>query len=420
MPRRRYDSNYYLYLLHSAAILFGSAACLASGGAQAQSRTANAADPFKIFVADRYSYEENLFRVADPLLQTDNPSLVNVQSFDDYVNRLSAGINARVDASRQAFVLNLRFDDVSYSKNDQLDHHGGSGDLKWNFDIGRHWSGLIDAKYDRGQAGFSNYLLFVKDIVESETYLGELRFKIGSRWALLGAASIMESSHSAPERRTSNFESETGRVGVEYMTPNQSLLAVEYAYTEATFPVAEQIFARGVGFEQTLPGIRAAYVFSEKTRITGRAGYLKRDYVNPVAGDYSGNVWKINAYWEPRAQYYVELEAWHELKAYVDAEADYFVATGVSLTPTWAPTPLMKFALSLQTEDQSYRRAATEFQVTEEGREDDVQSVGLLWDYTPRDFISLSLGYRWLDRSSNRAVRANEAEVASAQVRVAF
>jgi hypothetical protein len=309
---------------------------------------------------------------------------------------------------------------VSYSQNDQLDHHGGSGDLKWNFDIGRHWSGLIDARYDRGQAGFSNYLLFVKDIVESETYLGELRFKIGSRWALLGAASIMDSSHSAVQRQTSNFESETGRVGVEYMTPNQSLLAVEYAYTEATFPVAEQVFARGVGFEQTLPGIRAAYVFSEKTRITGRAGYLKRDYVNPVAGDYSGNVWKISAFWEPRAQYYFELEAWHELKAYVDSEADYFVATGFSLTPTWAPTPLMKFALSLQTEDQSYRRAATEFQITEEGREDDVQSVGLSWDYAPRDFISFSLAYRWLDRSSNRAVRAHEAEVASAQVRVAF
>jgi hypothetical protein len=395
----------------------GGAACVAASPANAAS--ANAADPFKIFISDQYSYEDNLFRVSDGVLEAD-PETVGIQSFDDYVNRLSGGIQARVDASRQVFALNLRFDDVSYSENDELDHHGGSGDLKWNFDIGSHWSGLLDAKYDRAQAGFSNYVLFIKDIVESQTYLGELRFKIGSRWALLGGASISESTHSAPERQTSNFESETGRVGVEYQTPNQSLLALEYAVTEATFPIAEELLGRDVGFEQTLPGIRARYVLSEKTRVTGRAGYLKRDYTNPGSGDYSGNVWNVNVYWEPRAQLYFELEAYHELKAYVDAEADYFVATGFSLTPTWAPTPLMKFALRVMQEDQSYRAAATPFPIVEAGRDDQIQSAGLSWNYAPRDFLSFSLAYRWIDRESNRALRTNEAEVASAQIRVAF
>ena len=408
--------------VRQATTLALSAAAMLGGvqAGAAQAPTANAADPFKIFVADQFTYEDNLYRVPDELLNTNDPEAIGIESFDDYVNRLSAGIQARVDASRQVFALNLRFDDVSYSQNDELDFHGGNGDLKWNFDIGRHWSGMLDARYDRSQAGFSNYLLFIKDIVETQSYLGELRFKIGSRWALLGGGSISESTHSAAERQTSNFEGETGRVGVEYATPNQSLIALEYAYTEATFPVAERLTGGEVGFEQTLPGIRARWVFSEKTRLTGRAGYLKRDYTNPTSGDFSGNVWSINAYWEPRVQLYFDVDAWHELKAYSDAEADYFVGTGASVTPTWAPTPLMKFALRLSYEEQSYRSAATPFPIVEAGREDEIQSAGLTWDYTPRDFFNVSLTYRLLDRDSNREVRQHEAEIASAQVRIAF
>lgn len=393
----------------------------AAGAAANVSAAADGADPLKIFVSDRYSYEDNLFRVPDSVRAGDSAA-VGIGSFDDYVNRLSGGIEARVDASRQVFSLNLRFDDVRYSENDYLDYHGGAGDLKWNFDIGKRLSGLIDARYDRQQAGFSNYELFVKDIVETQSYVGELRFKIGSRWALMGGATISESTHSAAVRQNSNMEAEAGRVGIEYSTPTNSLIALDYAYMEATFPVAERLFNRDIGFEQTLPGIRARYVFSEKTRISARAGYLKRDYTNPASGDYSGNVWNVAAYWEPRAQLYFDLEAYHELKAYSDAEADYFVATGFRLAPTWAPTTLMKFEFPLSIEDQSYRAVATPFSDigSGPGREDDVLSAGVTWSYNPRDFLGFSLAYRYVDRDSNFERRRHEAEIASAQVRVVF
>jgi len=405
-------------LRRAVAALLGVASAGSCVGALA---AADAADPFKIFVSDRYSYEDNLFRVPDSVLAGD-PAAVNIQSFDDYVNRLSAGIETRVDASRQVFLLNLRFDDVRYSENDYLDYHGGSGDLKWNFDIGKRWSGLIDAHYDRQQAGFSNYELFVKDLVATQSYTGELRFKIGSRWALMGGATIGDSSHSAAVRKTSNMESELGRFGIEYQTPNNSLIALEYAYMDATFPEAEQLFNREIGFKQTVPGFRARYVFSGKTRISARGGYLKRDYTNPASGDYSGNVWNVTAYWEPRAQIYFDIEAYHELKAYTDAEADYFVATGFRVAPTWAPTTTMNFELGLTMEDQSYRAVATPFSDigSGPGREDDVKSAALTWNYNPRDYLNVSLAYRWLDRDSNFERRRHDAEIASAQVRVSF
>jgi hypothetical protein len=404
----------------SAALLCGIAACLATHAARAAGPTA--ADPFKIYVSDRFSYEDNLFRVSDSVREQGEEAH-GVSSFEDYINRLSAGIQTRFDASRQVFALNLRIDDVRYQENDQLDHRGGAGDLKWNFDIGSHWSGLIDARYDRAQAGFSNYELFIKDVVDTQNYLGELRFKIGSRWALLAGGALTESKHSAPERRDSNMESETARFGIEYGTPSATLIALEYGFMDATFPESDRINGVEAKFEQTMPLIRAVYTYSEKTRFNARAGYISREFTSGSSNrEYSGATWNFNAYWEPRVQLYFDMELWRELRSYSDSESNYFVSTGVSLRPTWSPTPLMNFALTLLAEDQDYRNSASpEFALPDlPGRKDDVKSAGLTWEYTPRDYLDIALSYRWLDRDSNRELRVHEAEIASATIRVAF
>jgi hypothetical protein len=405
---------------NSSALLFGVAACLAAPGARAAGPTA--ADPFKVFVSDRFSYEDNLFRVADSV-RAEGEEARGVQSFEDYVNRLSAGIQTRFDASRQVFALNLRVDDVRYQENDQLDHRGGTGDLKWNFNLGTHWSGLLDARYDRGQAGFSNYELFIKDVVDTQSYLGELRFKIGSRWALLAGGALTDTKHSAPERQESNMESETARFGIEYGTPAATLIALEYGFMEASFPVSDRITGVKSKFEQTMPLLRAAYTYSEKTRVNARIGYIDREFTTrDINRQYSGATWNFKAYWEPRVQLYFDMELWRELRSYSDSESNYFVSTGVTLRPTWSPTPVMNFALALSAEDQDYRNSASPVFASPDlpGRNDDVKSAGLTWEYTPRDYLDIGLSYRWLDRDSNRELRVHEAEIASATIRVSF
>jgi hypothetical protein len=409
-----------LGLSNSSALLFGVAACLATHGAYAAGPTA--ADPFKVYVSDRFSYEDNLFRVSDSVREQGEEAR-GVESFEDYINRLSAGIQTRFDASRQVFALNLRVDDVRYQENDQLDHRGGTGDLKWNFNLGTHWSGLLDARYDRGQASFSNYELFIKDVVDTQSYLGELRFKIGSRWALLAGGALTDTKHSAPERQESNMESETARFGIEYGTPAATLIALEYGFMEAAFPVSDRITGVKSKFEQSMPLLRAAYTYSEKTRFNARVGYIDREFTTRDTNrKYSGATWNFNAYWEPRVQLYFDMELWRELRSYSDSESNYFVSTGVSLRPTWSPTPLMNFALTLSAEDQDYRNSASPVFASPDlpGRNDDVKSAGLAWEYTPRDYLDIGLSYRWLDRDSNRELRVHEAEIASATIRIAF
>lgn len=386
----------------------------------AQAADVSAADPFQIFVMDRYSYDDNLFRVAPERFEND-PTLLPPESKDDYINRASAGVRVRLDQSRQVFHLDARLDDVRYAENEYLDYRGGDADLLWDWQAGRRLSGKLYGTYNRQQASLANYTFTGRDIVDTAGYGAEFRWAIGSRWRLLAAGGAIDTDHSAEVRRLQNFESTTGRGGIEYQTPAGLLIAVEYRATSADFPIA-QALAGGAprGYEEHVPGVRIIVPFTEKTRLIANAGYLDRDYDNPQSGDYSGGIWNATLQWEPRAKISFDIKGWHDLRAYTDAELDYFVADGVSITPTWQPRPTIELAAAFSYEKQDYTGIAPLLIDSDLLREDKVRAALFSIDYSPRDFISLGVNYRWTDRESNRPFRNYDASVVSAEVKLTF
>lgn len=377
----------------------------------------DAADPFDFFVSDRYLYADNLFRIPDGLTPAEIGAPV-VKSGDDTVNRLSAGIAARMDAAQQVFSLNLRADDVSYQRNDDLDYTGASGSLLWDWKLGHGLSGRIQGKYDRALSSFSNYLLFVRDVVDVASYGGQLHYDIGSRWGIYAGANLATAHHSAEVRKINEFRGKTGRAGVEYQTPSGNTFSLGYDVTDATFPAA----ARTVGviapdYKDTLPSLSMVYLFTVKTSLFARVGYLSRDYETPLLGDFSGDVWNVNLKWEPRTKLYFHIKGWHDLKAYSDAESDYFVADGASIGPSWEATETIKLSATLSRERQKYTGTEPLLPQDTARRKDDVDAAEVSLEYSPRDFFTLELGYSWTNRDSNRDVRTNSHDTAYAQVK---
>jgi hypothetical protein len=399
---------------------YACAACIAAIAAPLQVAMAepDAAEPFEVYFTDRYSYDDNLFRVPDGL-QLSDPGAPPVASLDDYINRASLGMRTRLDAARQVFALNLRFDDVRYANNDELNFRGGSGDLAWDWQLASNWSGRVNAKYDRTLASFSNYQFFARDVVDSSTYGGELRYAIGSRWAVLGAGSFTDSDHSAEIRKINKFKGETMRGGVEYRTPSGNTFALDYRDTTAKFPIADSL-PGGLPFryDEQQPGLTVAYAFTAITRIQARVARIERDYADPRLDDYSGATWNVLVHWAPRTKLYFDVKGWHELTAYTDAETDYFVSDGASITPTWELTSKVSLDAAFSYEKQDYVGTNVILVPLESGREDKVTSALFNIDYAPRDFLSFGLGYRWINRDSNRDLRGYDNSIISAQVKV--
>jgi exopolysaccharide biosynthesis operon protein EpsL len=386
--------------------------------AQRSQGAVDAADPFELYIADQYSYDDNLFRVPDDVLAGD-PSAIAARDREDYINRASIGMRTRWDVARQTFAFGLRLDDVRFRNNDHLDHTGGSGNLAWDWRLGSNWSGRVNAQYDRALASFSNYRFFGRDLLDTYQYGGELRYQIGSRWTLFGAGLHAESQHSADVRRLDDFQSTSGRGGLEYRTPADNLLALEYRHTEADFPVAARLLGPDARrYEEFVPIIRAEYAFTVKTRLQARAGYLDRKYADPATGDFSGEIWNATLSWEPRSGLAIDVKAWHELRAYADSESDYFVARGASFGPVWEPTTKLKVTAAVATEDQEYVGTGTTAPALEPRRNDDVRSGQIAIEYLPRDFLSFNLSARRIERTSNRDLHGYDSNLISAQVRI--
>ncbi|HKE95212.1 MAG TPA: XrtB/PEP-CTERM-associated polysaccharide biosynthesis outer membrane protein EpsL [Povalibacter sp.] len=402
-----------------AMCALGVPALLAAGGAVAAPSPDTASDPLKIILMDRYLYDDNLFRVPDGFFAV-NPDLVPPQSLRDYINRASVGLRVRLDESRQVFHADIRLDDVRYQRNDDLNYTGGNADLMWDWQFASEWSGKLYGTFDRSQASLANYTFFGRDIVDTSVYGLEVRYGFAGRWRLLAAAAAADTNHDADIRRIENYEATTGRGGVEYVLPSGSVFALEYRVTNADFPVAEDLAGSPQGYKEQEPAVRVEYVYSEKTKLTLHVGYLNRDYDNPASGDYSGETWSAAMEWEPRSKLKFDIEAWHELKAYADAQSDYFVADGISITPEWEPTTMLKLSAALSYEKQDYIGNGFVALPDESSRKDKVKGALFTLDYTPRDFFSLGLAYRTTDRSSNRDFRAYDDNMASVQVKFIF
>jgi hypothetical protein len=376
--------------------------------------------PLEFYVADELSYDDNLFRVPDGMVASDLPALT-VKSLDDYSNRASAGVHAHWDTGRQVIGIHLRVDDVRFNNNDDLNYTDGNGSVAWDWQAGKRWSGVFNAQYDRSMASFSNYRFFTQDLVDIFSYWAEARYRIGSRWRLLGAGSNSKTEHSAEARRFENFDSQTRRAGLEYHTPSDNVMALEYRYTDADFQGVDGLsgdFTRR--YRERVPGVRATYAFTGKTTFDGRFGYLERDYANPVAADLAGDIWNASLRWEPTAKTSFDFKWWHELKAYSDAESQYFVANGGSIGPTWAPTFKLALSLLLSLEDQNYVMAGVLLPDPVPRRRDRVEAAQISIDSLLSRSVTFKLLYRWVDHQSNRDLLSYRENLVSAQVQIAL
>jgi opacity protein-like surface antigen len=397
----------------------------------AEANKPDAADPFDFYISDEYTYDDNLFRVPENLSLID-PTQADIESLpgrseDDYINKISVGANLRLDASRQVFNVGVRFDDVRYKRNEDLDYYGGNATLGWEWQLGSRLEGRVLGLYDRTQASYANYLLFDRDVVETSSYGLEMRYRIGSRFALLGAGARTSGDHSIELRRDQNFDGDTARVGIEYRTLSNNVFGVDYRDTHVEFdnvPALPGLVRRD--FDEEAPGVLVKYAFTVKTSLEARAGYLQRDYLDPAARDYSGEIWSLALRWEPRLPLAFDIKAAHELRSYSDAETDYFEADVFSVGPIWKPRDDFKVTTAFTWERQDYIGNGLQAvldglpTLSDPDRKDEVQSIKVRLDYTMREMVGLGLTYQRIQRDSNRSLREHEGSLVGLQLKVTF
>jgi hypothetical protein len=190
----------------------------------------------------------------------------------------------------------------------------------------------------------------------------------------------------------------SGAVGVEYATSAVNTVGAEYRYTNTDFT---NVGVSSPDYNEERARVFVKYLFSEKTEIDANVGYLRRDYTDHEAADFSGDVWHISAKWQATDKVQVIGLAWRELQAYFTAESNYYVSNGVSVAPVWVTSEKITISALVSTERQEYTGAAQVDIAGPAARHDRLTAEQASVTYIPLRSLALNLAIRREQRESN-------------------
>lgn len=352
-------------------------------------------------VSNTLIHDDNLYRLA-PERSIEDASVGSDARREDYINRAALAAAVRLAAGRQFFDVVGRVEDNSYRYNDSLDYVGGAGALTWNWLIGSDWSGDVGSEYRRSLASFENNQLFKKDILTRTDYFFDVRNRVTPRWSWSGGVRSSDITHSADERESEDATIDTAKLGVRYETPIKDAFGVDYQYAEGRFPERERLGKRDEEYDQGAGILWLKYLPTVKTSLDANVGYLERDYADSGFDDYSGGTGRLKWQWFPTEKVQFGIAGWRDLRAYIDAESDYYVSRGVKVTPSWQPRDVLNIELEFSHEDQDF--VGVDLPAGAQERRDTVYASQVALIYTPVPLIAIDVKYRYERRDSNQSL----------------
>jgi hypothetical protein len=352
-----------------------------------------------LFVADQETYDNNLYRL--PANVTDLAALgIASPSREDHINTQSAGFDGFYTWGRQIFVVDVRVDDNRYAQSTDLNYVSTTDKVAWDWQILSTLSGQIGADYSRSLAGFINTTVYTRNVVDNAEYFAGGRWTLGPRWTLFGGVVDTDTKLSAAASRINDTSRQSGAFGAEFATNAVNTIGAEYRFTKTTYPDAGNSDSN---YTEDRARAYVKYLFSEKTEIDATAGYLWRNYPSRAFGAFAGDVWRVSAQWQITEKTQLIALGWRELQAYLTQESNYYVSTGVSISPTWNATESINMNLLFSSEKQNY--IGSSLDVAGELRHDRVNAAQAGINYTPnytlwRD-LTLSLSVRREQRTSD-------------------
>lgn len=365
-------------------------------------------DTLTLYVGNRIAYDDNIYLLPGSI--TDLTTLTGIgpnPNRKDYIDSVSGGMDGEwLMGGRQSFDVGLHADYNRYFRNQDLNNVSSNDTVAWNWGLGNALSGKIGVDYQRLLAGFSNTLVYSRDIVSRSDYFASMRYQVGPRWGIFGGLLGTDYTVSAAQGTFNNSKSKGVDVGAD-LTSDTNRIGFDYRYNDSRAPNATVL--NGVVFDPDFREERARvlvrYALTEKTIIDASAGYLKREYPSSAIGSFAGDIWRAAIQWQPTPKTQLLLGVWRQLAADLTSQTDYFVDKGVSLTPQWIASEKITFSAVIARDTNDYVGSnpigAIPVAPITQARRDTITAETANMAYTPIRAIMITVAAGHSTRDSN-------------------
>jgi hypothetical protein len=370
--------------------------------------------PLSAFAEIGMEYDNNPFRLSDSL----SPG-------SDTVLRYGGGARyaARV-IGRQSVLLEARGDYYDYSKNDVLDHFAYNVLGEWQWELGNQLAGAVGAGRIYRIADPAQVQRVTRQDVTVDRAYANGGWAFATNWRTRAGVEADRSTRQRPGTDELHADSQTARVGLDYVTPLANTLGIEYRASKGDAPVSDVFDPTGqfVGNdyqEKELAGV-VSYGASSSLRVGGRLGHTERTYSQITDRDFSGTTWRALIEWLPGNKTILGFETYKLPQSLIDVDASHVVTRGSAFTISWAPLAKLVFSGRLFEEDRQAIGTPEAVLLGAPTRHDTIQGWRLGVGWEPIRFTEVGLGIQGGKRTSSELLRDFDFTMISANLRVRF
>jgi exopolysaccharide biosynthesis operon protein EpsL len=357
--------------------------------------------PLKLKVYGGVSYDSNLFRLSD---DTDTQSAIGSSDRSDMIYQLGAGGKYELRASRQKFIAEANVTAYKFQRFDDLDNTSDDLRGQWQWEVGNNWNGDLGIGQRRYLESFADFQQNVRDMVNQNRLYGSANYLVYSRLKLTAAADWVDTEHGVDSRNTLDSKTNTTTLEVNWITPAENSVGLQYRRADANFP--NQAIIGPVVLDNSYTENEYSVVL--RWRATGasdvfaRLGYTRRTFEQQQNRDYSAPTGRLTYRWTPTAKTALEFTARRELADFQGLTANYERITGFSISPTWSVTPKVALRGTISRDELEYLGNPGLASVANDRKDTDYRyQVSALW--TPLRLTELTVNIENGHRTSNTA-----------------
>jgi len=339
---------------------------------------------------------------------------------DETIAHLGVGLKSDLKLSRQHLLLDGVVDRAKYDNFDELDHTRIDGRATWDWQLGNLWSGKLGYRYQRQLSSFTEQFVREKDMRTRNVGFYEIGYQLHPDWRLAAAVDYTDVSYE--ERKRLDRDVIGSQFSVLYRnTLNTRVgVSVRYANNNLKDSVVNNVTVDNDYDEWTTSGL-FYWEGSSKSALEARLGYTQLSYNELDDRDFSGLSSRLTYFWTLTGKTKVDISVWQEPSSLNDEIASYVLSRGVSVTPVWSATPKISLEGQVSYNNDDFKgNNDIRQELGLEKRKDDTWLYRLSANWTPRQFLRVSLSYINEQRDSSVDIRDYNDQRAEARLQFSF
>ncbi|MBD5803733.1 hypothetical protein AZOA_31740 [Azoarcus sp. Aa7] len=359
--------------------------------------------------------DDNLFRMPDdtrPVID----GRIRQRSETLNVTALSATFD-RTDG-RQRFVGELGITRNDYLEFNHLDFTAKNGRGTWLWGLGNQWSGTVTTEQSESLRSFADRGTTTRSVNTYRRHAADARYRLDPRWAVGIGWVELDSRYDEPQSSGSEYVEDALEALAHYRSPTGSTLTFGARGAGGRYPGRLRSVSSITRYEQRDFLLRANWVASGHSRVSGNVVYTWREYPHVSEKNFSGLTGRLTYDWTPSGKVGLGVTVRREMGAREDVADNFVITRAVSIDPSWAVSSKIQVRGKLEWLARDY--GGDPFASVAPDRDDKSRAVSVAVEWTPVRAVVLRLGARSERRFASAAAPGYVAEGAFLSAKFRF